>query len=109
RVGGGPGVRPRHEGARPVPVGTPGGVPGTGDTAYLGTGLRAPARKPRGRSLTRRRKAGNRRVARERVVAGHGIGRRKVWRIAADRYRNPRSRHTVMVKNVAGRHNRMFG
>ena len=30
RVGGGPGVRPRHEGARPVPVGTPGGGAGGG-------------------------------------------------------------------------------
>ena len=37
------------------------------------------------------------------------MGEMKVWRIAADRYRNPRSRHTVMMKNVAGLHNRMFG
>jgi hypothetical protein len=87
----------------------PAGVPGAGDTAYLGTGLRVPMRKPRGRPLTRRQKAGNRRRARERVVAEHGIGKMKVWRIAADRYRNPRSRHTVMMKNVAGLHNRMFG
>jgi hypothetical protein len=87
----------------------PAGVPGTGDTGYLGTGLRVPTRKPRGRPLTRRQKAGNRRLARRRVVAEHGIGKMKVWRIAADRYRNPRSRHTVMMKNVAGLHNRMFG
>jgi hypothetical protein len=87
----------------------PAGVPGTGDTAYLGTGLRVPTRKPRGRPLTRRQKAGNRRLARRRVVVEHGIGKMKVWRIAADRYRNPRSRHTVMMKNVAGLHNRMFG
>jgi hypothetical protein len=84
----------------------PAGVPGTGDTGYLGTGLRVPTRKPRGRPLTRRQKAGNRRLAR-RVVAEHGIGKMKVWRIASDRY--PRSRHTVMMKNVAGLHNRMFG
>jgi hypothetical protein len=87
----------------------PAGVPGAGETAYLGTGLRVPTRKPRGRPLTRRQKAGNRRPARERVVVEHGIGKMKVWRIAADRYRNPRSRHTVMLKNVAGLHNRMFG
>lgn len=87
----------------------PAGVPGTGDTAYLGTRLRVPTRKPRGRPLTSRQKAGNRRVARRRVVVEHGIGKMKVWRIAADRYRNPRSRHTVMMKNVAGLHNRMFG
>ncbi len=87
----------------------PAGVPGTGDTGYLGTGLRVPTRKPRGRPLTRRQKAGNRRLARARVAAEHGIGKMKVWRIAADRYRNPRSRHTLMMKNVAGLHNRMFG
>ena len=86
-----------------------GGVPGVGDTAYLGTDLHVPTRKPRGRPLTRRQKAGNRRLARRRVLAEHGIGKMKVWRIAADRYRNPRSRHTVMMKNVAGLHNRMFG
>ncbi len=87
----------------------PAGVPGAGDTGYLGTGLRVPTRKPRGRPLTRRQKAGSRRLARRRVVVEHGIGKMKVWRIAADRSRNPRSRHTLMMKNVAGLHNRMFG
>ena len=87
----------------------PAGVPGTGDTAYLGTRLQVPTRKPRGRPLTDRQKAGNRRLARRRVVVEHGIGKMKVWRIAADLYRNPRSRHTVVMKNVAGLHNRMFG
>jgi hypothetical protein len=48
-------------------------------------------------------------VARRRIAVGHGIGRMKVWRIAADKYRNPRSRHTLVMKNVAGLHNRMFG
>lgn len=87
----------------------PTGVPGTGDTGYLGTRLQVPTRKPRGRPLTRRQKAGNRRLARRRVVVEHGIGKMKIWRIAADRYRNPRSRHTILMKNVAGLHNRMFG
>jgi len=87
----------------------PVGVPGAGDTAYLGTRLQVPTRKPRGRPLTARQRAGNRRLARRRVVAEHGIGKMKIWRIAADRYRNPRSRHTLMMKNVAGLHNWMFG
>lgn len=59
---------------RPRPE-LPSGVPGTGDTAYLGTRLQVPTRKPRGRPLTGRQKAGNRRVARRRVVAEHGIGK----------------------------------
>jgi DDE superfamily endonuclease/Helix-turn-helix of DDE superfamily endonuclease len=86
----------------------PAGATGYGDTAYLGTGLKTPARKPRGGALTPRQKAGNRRVGRKRVVVEHGIGEMKVWRVAAERWRNPRSRHTLVMKNVAGLHNRMF-
>lgn len=86
----------------------PPGVTGYGDTAYLGTGLKTPRRKPRGGALTPRQKAGNRRVSRKRIVVEHGIGKMKVWRAAAERWRNPRRRHTLMMKNVAGLHNRMF-
>lgn len=80
----------------------------TGDTAYLGTGLKTPTRKPRGGELTGAQKAENRRVARRRVAAEHGIGKMKVWRVASERYRNPVSRHTLIMKNVAGLHNLMF-
>lgn len=80
----------------------------TGDTAYLGTGLKTPTRKPRGGELTGGQKAENRRVARRRVVAEHGIGKMKVWRVASERYRNPVGRHTLIMKNVAGLHNLMF-
>ena len=86
----------------------PPGVTGCGDTAYIGTELKTPRRKPRGGELTKRQKAGNRRVRRRRIVVEHGIGKRKVWRVAAERWRNPRRRHTLMMKNVAGLHNRMF-
>ena len=91
-----------------VGVVIPAGAAGYGDTAYLGTGLKTPRRKPRDGHLTPRQKAGNRRVGRKRVVAEHGIGKLKVWRAAAERWRNPRCRHTLMMKNVAGLHNRMF-
>jgi hypothetical protein len=84
------------------------GVKRTGDTAYLGTGLCTPMRRPPKGQLTARQKAGNRRVSRRRIVAEHGIGKMKVWRIAAERYRNPRRRHTLIIKNVAGLHNRMY-
>jgi len=86
----------------------PPGVPRTGDTGYVGTGMTTPRKKPRGGALTARQKAGNRRVSRRRIVVEHGIGKMKVWRIAAERYRNPRRRHTLIMKNVAGLHNRMF-
>jgi len=32
----------------------------------------------------------------------------RVWRIAAERYRNPRRCHTLMTRNVAGLRNVMF-
>jgi hypothetical protein len=86
----------------------PPGSKGYGDTAYLGTGLKTPKRKPAGGQLTPRQKAGNRRVGRKRVVVEHGIGKMKIWRIAAERWRNPRRRHTLTLKNVAGLHNLMF-
>jgi hypothetical protein len=86
----------------------PAGVRRTGDTGYVGTGLETPAKRPPGGELTARQKAGNRRVSRRRIVAEHGIGKMKVWRIAAERYRNPVGRHTLVMKNVAGLHNLMF-
>jgi hypothetical protein len=86
----------------------PAGATGYGDTAYLGTGLTTPRRKPPKGHLTPRQKAGNRRVGRKRVAVEHGIGKMKVWRVAAERWRNPRRRHTLVMKNVAGLHNRMF-
>lgn len=87
----------------------PAGAAGYGDLAYQGTTLSVPHKRPRGGGLTPRRKAGNRRHARKRVAVEHGIGKMKVWRVAAERYRNPLRRHTLMMKNVAGLHNRMFG
>ena len=86
----------------------PPGVKRTGDTGYLGTGLATPTRRPPRGTLSARQKAGNRRVARRRVVAEHGIGKLKIWRIAAERYRNPVRRHTLILKNVAGLHNLMY-
>jgi hypothetical protein len=89
-------------------VAIPPGATGYGDTAYLGAGLRTPRRRPPKGALTARQKAGNRRVGRKRVAVEHGIGKLKVWRAAAERWRNPRRRHTLVMKNVAGLHNRMF-
>jgi len=87
----------------------PRGVPKSGDSGYQGSDLRVPKKKPRNGRLSDEEKRSNRELAKERIVAEHGIGKMKVWRIAADRYRNPPRRHTVMMKNVAGLHNRMYG
>lgn len=86
----------------------PAGVTGYGESGYQGTDLRTPVQKPPKGRLTDRQRRGNRRLGRQRVVAEHGIGKMKGWRIAAEKYRNPRRRHTLIFKNVAGLHNRMF-
>ena len=90
------------------PVVAPPDVKRTGDTAYLGTGLKTPTRKPRGQKLSDEQKAANRKLSIRRVAAEHGIGKMKIWRIASERYRNPVSKHTLMMKNVAGLHNLMY-
>ncbi len=80
----------------------------TGDSAYVGTPLETPARKPKGSELTADQKERNRALSRRRIAAEHGIGKMKVWRIASERYRNPIRRHTLIMKNVAGLHNLMY-
>jgi hypothetical protein len=86
----------------------PKGVARYGDTGYQGTALRTPVKKKPGGQLTGRQRRGNRRLSRKRIAAEHGIGKMKIWRIAAERYRNPLRRHTLILKNVAGLHNLMF-
>ena len=86
----------------------PAGARATGDTGYQGTALRTPVKRRRGQRLTRRQRRGNARISRRRIAVEHAIGKMKVWRIAAERYRNPLRRHTLIVKNVAGLHNLVF-
>ena len=80
-----------------------------GDSGYQGTSMKTPVKKPKKGELTESQKRANRELSQKRIVAEHGIGKMKIWRIAADKYRNLRSRHTVKMKNVAGLHNRMYG
>ncbi len=84
-------------------------MPRSGDSGYQGSDLRVPKKKPRKGQLSDEERRANRRLAKERIVAEHGIGKMKIWRIAADRYRYPARRHAVMMKNLAGLHNRMYG
>ena len=86
----------------------PPGVRTTGDTGCQGTAMETPVKKPRGGGLTDRQKRGNARLSRRRIAVEHAIGKMKIWRIAAERWRNPLRRHTLVIKNVAGLHNLMF-
>ena len=86
----------------------PQGVPKAGDSGYQGTTMEVPYKKPKKGELTAEQKASNRELSQRRIVVEHGIGTMKIWRIAADKYRHPLKRHAVMMKNVAGFHNRMY-
>lgn len=87
---------------------SPPGVPRKGDTGYLGTILEIPYKKPQGKELTKKQKKSNRKFSSVRVCVEHGIGKMKIWHMAADKYRNLRPKHTIMMKNIAGLHNLMF-
>jgi IS5 family transposase len=79
------------------------------DSGYQGTQMQTPTKKPRKGELTQEQKESNRKLSQKRIVAEHGIGKMKIWRITSERYRNLRSRHTIKMKNVAGLQNRMYG
>lgn len=87
----------------------PSGVDKTGDSGYQGVGgMQTPIKKPRNGTLTPAQKQYNRTLARSRIVVEHTLRRMKIFRILAYRFRNPRHRHTLIFKNVAGLHNLMF-
>ena len=84
-------------------------VPRTGDSGYQGVpGMQTPIKKPRGGTLTKEQKQHNRTLAKRRIVVEHTLRRMKIFRILSYRFRNPRKRHTLIFKNVAGLHNLMF-
>lgn len=85
-----------------------GKVPGFGDTGYLGTALSIPKKSSKHHPLSKDEKEGNRRLSSFRISVEHCFAHMKIWKIAADRYRNPRGNHALMFKNVAGLHNLMF-
>lgn len=84
-------------------------VPKYGDSAYMGTGIIVPKKKPRGGKLTQEEKECNRIHASLRIRVEHAIGKMKIWRILSERYRNRLKDHIIIVKNVAGLHNLMYG
>ncbi|MBI4945039.1 MAG: transposase family protein [Bacteroidetes bacterium] len=79
-----------------------------GDSGYQGTDLEVPFKKAKKQKLTREQKAFNRQHSRERIVVEHVIGKLKIFKILAERFRNPRNSHNLIFKNIAGIHNVMF-
>ena len=73
------------------------------DSGYQGvqqvhSNSEAPKKNSKKKPLTDKDKASNRKLAKERVVAEHVIGKIKVFRIMAERYRNRRIKHTQRFK-----------
>lgn len=81
---------------------SPPGSVRVGDTAYIGTSVKTPHKKPKGKKLTPEQKHYNKALSSRRVVAEHAIGRMKRYQILAQRFRNPRKSHTLILKNIAG-------
>jgi hypothetical protein len=84
------------------------GITKKGDSGYQGTNLEVPFKKTKKQKLTREQKAFNRKLSRERVIVEHAIAKLKIFKILAERFRNPRNSHNLIFKNIAGIHNVMF-
>jgi len=80
----------------------------TGDLGYLGTKMKVPIKKKKGKKLTEEEKLINRQLASIRVVVEHSIGKMKIFKVLSERFRNPLKSHNLIFKNIAGIHNLMF-
>jgi hypothetical protein len=81
-----------------------------GDRGYQGlqkrhAKSRTPIKKPRGREISKADKRRNRGLSSQRIVCEHVIGKLKVFKILADRYRNRRRRFGLRVHLLAALYN----
>lgn len=84
------------------------------DSGYQGyqedhPALDIPYKKPKTGKLSKQEKDYNHALSRFRVRVEHAIGRMKKFRILADRYRYPRSQHSVKFAIIAGITNMLAG
>lgn len=81
----------------------------TGDLGYHGTsGITLPNKKPKGKELTKDEKQFNKGLSKRRITVEHSFGKMKIYQILSQRFRNPRNKHSLIFKNIAGLHNLMF-
>lgn len=81
----------------------------TGDLGYLGAnGIILPNKKPKGKELTKEEKKYNKELSRRRITVEHTFGKMKIYQILSQKFRNPRHKHSLIFKNIAGLHNLMF-
>ena len=78
-----------------------------GDSGYQGIARlhgnsETPKRKPRGAELTGEEKAQNRRISRGRILVENINAKVKVFKIAANKYRNRRTRFGLRMALICG-------
>lgn len=77
-----------------------------GDLGYLGTErITVSKKKPKKKELTEEEKNSNKQFSKERIKIEHVFGKMKVFQILSQRFRNPRAKHALIFKNVAGLYN----
>jgi hypothetical protein len=77
-----------------------GGPGGYGDTAYTGTGLCVPERKPKGQPLTESARDFNRKVASQRASVERVIAHLKNWKLLATGYRGLLDRFDTFLDTI---------
>ncbi len=81
----------------------------TGDLGYIGAeDIKVPNKKQKGKKLTKEEKQFNKELSRRRITVEHSFGKMKIYQILAQRFRNPRNKHSLIFKNIAGLHNLMY-
>lgn len=80
-----------------------------GDLGYYGAeSITVPKKKPKKIELTKEEKEFNKQFSKERIKVEHVFGKMKVFQILAQKFRNPRTKHTLIFKNVAGLYNLIY-
>lgn len=77
-----------------------------GNLGYYGTdSITVPKKKPKKIELTKEEKDFNKQFSRERIKVEHVFGKMKVFQILSQRFRNPKAKHALIFKNIAGLYN----
>lgn len=81
-----------------------------GDRGYQGIqklhrNSRTPKKKPRGGELSKDERQANKELASQRIVGEHVIGKLKVFKILAEKYRNRRKRFGLRLNLLASLYN----
>jgi hypothetical protein len=81
-----------------------------GDRGYQGiqklhSKSRTPKKRSKGRELSKEERKENRKLASQRIVCEHVIGKLKVFRILAERYRNRRRRFGLRLNLISSLYN----